>query len=1237
MKWTTDQKKVIEERNRDILVSAAAGSGKTAVLVERIIHRVLDISNPCDIDRLLVLTFTKDAANEMKERVRKSLLEKLKKDPQNKRLKRQSILVNYANISTIDSFCTYIVKNYFNNIDVDPSFRIIDEAEKKIIIEEAMEELFYNNYNLSDKENNKSFYNLISTYKEKNRDTKVREIVYLLFEKSQNTLYPLKWISNLEKNYLVNTKEEFNNLNISKELYVFYKDMIDNILYHIDNIQAFFDREGFCDYNNTIISDIELLEELKNKNNLLDLLQFLQDIKFKTMARSKDEEKKLFFKHERDKYKDLIKSMKASYKEGDIFLNINTELKELYPFIKEIIRLVKEFNDIYKRKKEELYVLDFSDLEHFTLDILIDKQTGNKTDVAIELSDFFKEVMVDEYQDSNEIQEKILSCIAHNDKSNNYFMVGDVKQSIYGFRSSDPQIFIDKFNKFKDEDKDHIRILLNQNFRSRREVLSFTNDIFKLIMDKDMGKVRYDKSSYLNYGDLYIEDKKNETNYGTEIYYLNPNEEELNLSNCLDTTEYEYLFLASKIQELMNSNFLVQDKDKNTGKIYNRKLKYKDIVILSQSLSDTYGKTTKLLDALKKYDIPSILAETPGYFDTMEISNILSFLEIIDNPYKDIELVAVLSSPMFSISHDTLLNIRKTYPELTFFYALSCFIKDIKDENLDRENKTYYDKYKKDIYSLNHFMDLYNEIKNNPDLSINEIIRKVIKETDFIDTVSAMPGGELKRANIEKLLDEAGSNDNISEDLNSFMQYIRKMKKYKFDIGMANSKGQEDDVVRIMTIHKSKGLEFPVVFLIGCSRKFNDQYKRESLYIDTLLGLSIKKYQKKNYRVLQKTFYTDAFIKLIDKKEKGERQRLLYVALTRAKEKLFLIGLGDYSDKIEAPFIENTPTKISFLDKYKANSFFDWVIDAILKYDLKEKSYNLYKGQLTKEILLNYNKSNEDYEKNKDELINLYKNYDIDTLNKINEIMDYRYHYLNNNMFKNKYTVSELKNNLLSYDEDTISTETDEIDDIFLNKENSKNQQNKENITSFIPKFMLKEEKKENHGSTYGTIIHKILEKLDFSLSYDKDILEEKLISLKEDNVIEEDFFNIVNRNSILKFLNNRLTKELFSYDNLKDKKVYKEKEFVFSENVKNIFGEDKNSEDILIQGAIDLMIVSSKSVIIIDYKTDKLYDDKSFIDKYDRQLKLYGLFASKNFQLKDIKLYIYSLNLDKYIKIESL
>ncbi|MCR4782180.1 MAG: helicase-exonuclease AddAB subunit AddA [Lachnospiraceae bacterium] len=1214
MKWTDEQQKVIDTRGKDILVSAAAGSGKTAVLVERIINRILNDDNPVDIDRLLVLTFTREAAREMRDRIRRAIEKKIEEEPRNKRLQKQKTLVSYANITTIDSFCSYIVKNNFQEVGIDPNFRVVDEAESTIFKEQALAKVFEDRY----EEGRESFLNLVSTYKKKNSDAPVREYVSDIARKSEAMAWPDEWLDSVASVYDVKSLDELGRLPFVKSIFSIYKEQvrgcIDKIDMTADTIKS--SEYGFLEYAEALRCDKDSLIPLLAIEDPFSFFDAMKSVTFPRLVK-KDADKEThdyFNKKVRAKWKDVFsKDAKKlpSLSDGEAIID---EFKSLKPYIDELISLVRDYRNAYQEKKDEVNGLDFSDLEHAALSILVDKETKMPTNAASSFQNHYAEVMVDEYQDSNEIQDNILKAVSGDYiGKNNYFCVGDVKQSIYGFRMADPSIFMKKFEDFSTETESAVRIDLNKNFRSREEVLDITNDVFSCIMDKDMGDVTYDSDVYLYYGASY--GKKEGISDRPEVWYMNPTDEELKASECDSKSEFEFKFIAQRIRGLMDGGYQVSDKDENDKPIF-RPLRFSDIAILRRGVKDDNGEMTRFIDILREYGIDAVLAENSGYFTTMEIETILSFLEILDNPLKDVDLVSVLSSPIGKFTNDELVDVRTAYPNEDFFVALRRYAEENEDATKAKE-----------------FISFYESLRSKVDISIADLIREIVDKTGFMNYISSLPGGDLRRANVLKLIDEAQMSDSKSADLYTFMSYIRNRKKYKAEIGMAKLLGEEDNVVRIMTIHKSKGLEFPVVFLSGCGKSFNEMDLKGNIYIDQKFGLALKKYDSGRVRMVRNTFFSDCLSTLIKTKLRGEEERLLYVAMTRAKEKLIISGVFSGSkdaDEIVEGLSYPIQGKMSFVDKFKARSYFDWMIPALTSYQsMGAEKYVLSKATIGKFVLNEASEISSEEERKKRLTIILNETSD-SNLSDMLKRMEYEYKFGVSHDFKNKYSVSEIKHIEIDQNADFIDREDLVQDDMVTPI-------SEEVRPSYVPRFISGEvDEEEFLATSYGTAMHRALEGLDMTIAYDSDKLDKAILEMEERGFLSEDEARSLKRKDLLNYLNSdvcKIVREAALKGNL-----LREQNFVFSEKINKLFkglvDVPETDEEVLVQGEIDCLVVKDDGVIVIDYKTDRVNNEEELLNRYSRQLQIYGEAASRTFGREIDKLLIYSFVLNCFIEV---
>ena len=1215
MKWTDEQEEVINKNHKDILVSAAAGSGKTAVLVERIIHKVLSEDEPCDIDRILVLTFTKEAAREMRDRIRRAIDKAAKANPGDIRISRQKTLVHYAQISTIDSFCTYIVRNNFQAIEVDPDFRVVNPAEGALMKQEAMDEIMEKNY----EENDPVFKKLVSLYKTHNSDKNIRDIVSDFYEKSESFAWPDKWLDEISEIYDVKDlsdvlKEPW------MEKYTYYKRMIINdILKRIDRTYVYLTEDrhcpGFADF---IKQDGDILRDLVSITGTEEFFKAVKEASGQFPRFSKKDAdpdtKVMVQKVLRDPWKNAVKSIG-----DDIPVDLNSILYEMQaakPLVDMIIKLTREYRDAYNRIKDETNVLDFSDLEHDALKILVDEDTMKPTEAALEFQKFYEEVMVDEYQDSNEVQEVLLSSVSGDSiGKHNYFCVGDVKQSIYGFRQADPGIFMKKYDDFSEENDDHIRIDLNKNFRSRKQVLDITNETFSSVMERDMGDVDYTDEVSLKYGADYL-DVDNHI-YDPEIYYVDPSQEDLKESECENAIEYESRLVARRIRKLIDTKFPVQDTktDPDTKKEekYFRPIRFSDISILTRSATDKSGRMTVLLKALQDYNVDAVLAERSGYFESLEVETIFSYLEILDNPDKDTFLVSVLKSEIAGLDNDELMYIRRNDEGSDFYNACRNYVNE---KNQDAQDDVLVEKLRK-------FFTLFDELRTRQgDMMLPDLISEIYDRTGFLNHVSSLPGGTVRRANLLKLLDEAENMENNStHDLYSFMDYIRKRKKYEEEIDMASLLGEEDDVVRIMTIHKSKGLEFPVVFLIRAGGKLGGGDNDEKIVFSPKYGMAMKNVVGGNYKISYDSFYMNALKFLNTMEEKGEEQRILYVAMTRAKEKLIITGkysggTVDYSmeDKLEI-LSEVGPT---LYEKLGANNYMSWILPAI--YNIKDSNdsnkYEIIKGTIEKYVSEEAEISDR-IETEKLRLNTLLKTAASDDMETIRKQLEYEYVFGPEHEFKNKYSVSEIKHMEIEKNE-AIRAESETYSDVQPENKNSK-------VSS---------------GALRGTAMHRALEGIDFTREYSESDLQTELIRMEESGFLTHEEAKVINMNALYIFLKSDTAGLLGRAQ--KENRLLREQNFVFSEELKKIFkGLKELPEDFtveaLVQGTIDALIVDDDGITVIDYKTDRVENEEELKERYTRQLQLYGEAAGRALDLPVKDLLLYSFRLETEVKVPSL
>lgn len=930
VKWTNEQNQAIKEKGSNTLVAAAAGSGKTAVLVERIIQKI--INDKVDIDSILIVTFTNAAASEMRERILNAIYKKIEEVPNDENLQRQVILLNKSNICTIHSFCLDVIRNNFYEINISPNFRIGDTAEIELLKQDVLEELFENKYMNMDK----NFIELVNAYTGYRGDEPLKEIILKIYKYIQSSPFPEEWINEkVEMFNIENIEADFANTLWGKILLENYKNSIIEAKMSLKNVKHELEKNPELDkYYMAIGLDIENLEEIEanldswdKAYNLSSKFSFTKwPIDRKITSNIKDEAKikrdKINKKFKTEKDKMLAYSSKQA----------NTDIKEMYNILKSLKNIIIEFSNEFAKKKLERNIIDFNDIEHFALKILVKKdENGNyiPTEIAKKYMNKFTEIAIDEYQDSNLVQEYILSTISN---GKNIFMVGDVKQSIYKFRQARPELFLEKYNNYKLKDNktqnDGLKIQLFKNFRSRKNVLDVTNVFFQDLMSAELGDIDYTEIEYLNLGADYKNPEETNFRYAgnAELDIINLKKEELEEIEIVSkNTEYdlddefqeeqientvlEAKYVAKKIKNIINSDYKIYDKN-----IGYRDVRYKDIVILLRSTaiqSPIYEKE------LSDLEIPVFSDTSSEYLNSIEIQTIMSVLKIIDNPMQDIPLVTVLRSSIGGFTDNELIKIRLSDKYSNFYEALIQAKLNI-DENLRNKIDDFLNK-----------VDIWRQKQEY--LPLDELIWQIYIDTGYYNYVGLMPNGMLRQANLKMLFERAKQYESASfKGLFNFINFIEKLKLSSGDLSSAKIIGENEDVVRIMSIHKSKGLEFPIVFLCGCGKQFNMQDLNDNILLHQDLGFGMQ-YINYEKRIEYTTLAKEAIKQKIKTESLSEELRVLYVALTRAKEKLILTGVSkdikkDLKEKEELLNIyDKIKGKIHPALVGKYNSYLDWI------------------------------------------------------------------------------------------------------------------------------------------------------------------------------------------------------------------------------------------------------------------------------------------------------------------------
>lgn len=1212
--WTAEQQKVIDLRNRNILVSAAAGSGKTAVLVERIITMLTDEEHPIDVDQLLIVTFTEAAAAEMKERIRDAIEKKLEEHPGNEHLSRQETLIHSAQITTIHSFCLSVIRDHFHAIDIDPGFRVGEEGELKLLKHDVLSDLLEEQYQKKEQR----FLDFVAAYGDGKSDKKIENLILKIFEYSRSYPIPNEWLKRCVDAYRIESFKDLVESDYGKYLCM-------NVEYYLDDALSLLDQglelckkeDGPKAYQDTLECDKKLIEKIKMAENLEDMADVLENLSWGKLKanRSKtvSEEKVKRVKTIREEAKNLIDDLAEQYFYQSIDATIE-DIKSCLPAVEELTFLVREFAKAFEEKKRSQNMIDFSDMEQYALRILTEERDGKlmPSSVAKEYQEQYVEIMIDEYQDSNLIQEAILTSVSTVESGKyNVFMVGDVKQSIYRFRLSRPELFMDKFNTYTIEDSQTQRIDLHKNFRSRKEVLDSVNQLFFQLMASDLGGIDYDEQAALYVGASYPE--SDQLDNATEVLVIDNDVDSLaevssedregkhalrGLKKLTDK-ELEARAVAVRIRELMKIH---QVTDKETGEL--RAVRYSDIVILTRS---TQGVTDVFSEILGREGIPTYTGSREGYFATQEIGIVLDYLRVLDNMRQDIPLAAVLTSPIGGVTEEELAWMKSKYPDVPFWKAVTSYVEESTEEDAIVKCMKQIDAFRKIV----------------PYTSIHELLWKILDETGYEDYVSAMPGGEQRKANLKMLVQKARTFESTSyKGLFHFVRYIEQLKKYNVDYGEANIEDEQSDTVRIMTIHKSKGLEFPIVFVVGMGKGMNFQDARSRVVLHPKLGIGLDVVD------LERRTRCPSIIKKVIQSEEtvdtlAEELRVLYVAYTRAKEKLIITGSIANRERRFVWYKMACDTEEQVLPYYrrcKVSSYWDWVLPAVLR--LKESkvirmeiwnALRVVQGEIEREVA-------GDIKRQVLEQWDTERVYQSEMEQNLNEQFGYRYPYEYSRNQKLKFTVSELKKRM--YQEEQSEEELENLgEELYKEPE----------VVPLIPKFLQEEE--ELTGALRGTAYHRVLELLRFKQiteDYGEDELVKELLAYVKAGKLGEDEAGCIRSRDILRFLHSTSGRRMIQA--ARAEKMFKEQPFVLGVDETEVYPEGTKGELVLVQGIIDVYFEEADGLVVLDYKTDKIFSAEELAERYHAQLDYYARALEQMTGKKVKEKIIYSFTLGKEI-----
>lgn len=1220
VQFTKEQQRVIDVRGKNVLVSAAAGSGKTAVLVERILSLICDEKRPVNIDELLVVTFTNAAAAQMRERIGSAIAARLQREPGSEHLQRQTVLLHHAQITTIDSFCMYVLRNHFNDIGLDPGFRVADEGEVRLLKQEVLSALLEEKF----AEGAEEFLYLADCYGG-GRGSQLEEIILKLHACSESLPWPEDWLRERREDYRIFSLQELEG-----------KDWVQAWLVHMRRVFACLSQDirralqlcgeidGPAFYGPLLEEEALQLERIAGARTLPELEAAMAALGFGRLPGKRDPavdpEKREQVKALRDAVKKQAGKLRETYL-GRPFSELPEQMRFCSRYVETLADLTLEFSARMAARKREKNVIDFSDMEHLALRVLVERHadgTVSPTAAALEYRRFYQEILIDEYQDSNLVQEYLLTSICGEAEGrHDLFMVGDVKQSIYKFRLARPEIFMEKQEDYAgagEEDGKEL-ILLNRNFRSRAKVLESVNRIFARLMRKELGGVEYEESVYLYPGADYPEQG---ADYGTELLLAVGEDAEADggESGCggaeglpasrkrrTDFKELEARAVAVRIRELVG-HFPVWDAGQQTF----RPAAYRDIVILLRSPAG-WDETFKRV--LQDAGVPVYLTARTGYFAAPEIQNVLQFLQILDNPLQDIPFYAVLHSCFggFTEEETALLKGREGNRKKKLY---TC-IRERAAQGMAAQTRAAQDMAAPEgaetaggggdrlTEKCRRFLSLYDSLRQQVVyLPIHKLLRELFDRTGYPEQVAAMPAGEQRLANVKMLLQRAEAFTRTSYfGLFHFLRYMEQVEKYDVDFGEANILDENADTVRLMSIHKSKGLEFPICFVCGLSKKFNRQDGRQAVPVDMDAGLGVDEIDPIR-RTRTDTFRKRVLTGKMWLDSLGEELRVLYVAMTRAKEKLILTGFR------EEPPAAAEPAVLPYTRLSGADCFLELLLYAggdvlqLRTFGKKELTLAALGRQAGQEVRrLELEKGVQEAEK--------------EEVNWLRERFSFRYPHENLQRLFAKTTVSELKKAGMQEEEDVSFHLVEE-----------------ERIEPYLPRFLRKEEPVTGaSGSDRGTAYHKVMELWDFTGGLETGASLQKL---QEEGRLPTSWAALVRPEKIAAFLRTSLAermKKAAAAGGLR-----REQPFVLGVSASELDREFPPEETVLIQGIIDVWFEEDGGIVLADYKTDAVREEGQLAGRYRVQLDWYARALERITGKRVKEKLLYSFALEKEIRV---
>ena len=1219
--WTEQQQMAITAKDGDILVSAAAGSGKTAVLVERIISSVTEGENPLDIDRLLVVTFTKAAASEMSQRIGAAIAKKLESDSTNVHLQNQMAFLSHADIKTIHAFCLQIIQEYYALLDLDPAVRTADPSEITLLQKEVLEDLFEDLYS----EDNADFYRLLETYGEATGDNRLKGLILQVYEFAQGYPNPQKLLLDMAEQFALAKEDTINTCSWMGLIGDSIRNSVDYALFLMKRAEEEIEESSdFEAYRERLSTEREAMEQmaasLSQQNYALWHRAYIL-VDFPRMPAYRGEDKETA-----DFVKDLRNEAKAEWKKmGEAYFCYGEEtqtnlIRALYPVAKALSEITILFMKRFAEAKKEKLWIDFHDYEHFCLQVLTEPGSGLHhvvpTEAAKEVQKKYDEIMIDEYQDSNLVQEMILEAVSGKSRGeNNRFMVGDVKQSIYRFRLAMPMLFNEKYRTYPTESGGKTRkVILSKNFRSRENVLLGINFLFRQLMREDFGDVAYDEEAALYAGAAFPpcdglcggenEIMLMETRISEETELPQELEE-------MDKRQLEASMIAGKIREMMAEGYEVLDKESG---IY-RPMEYRDVVVLLRSMKN-WGSV--LEDVFGKEGIPFFAETAEGYYYVPEVDTILNILRLIDNPIQDIPLLSLLHSPLYGLSADNLAEIRVAGSDSLYYECI-----------LEYATMGEKDEIR---WTLETFLtDLTRWRQKEKQMSLPELIHYLYRETGYYDYVGMTEGGSLRQANLRLLQEKAEQYESSSrKGLFYFVRYVEQMKTAETESSSAKIQNEGENLVRVMTIHKSKGLEFPVVFVADMGKQFNEMDTRTQVITHQEWGYGMD-YTDLEQRAVYKTLCKAALAEAIHLENLSEELRVLYVALTRAKEKLILTGVVKNMEKSLGKWQETAHCKEEQLPIFRlrrGKNYLDWVVPALMRHTdaqdiLDSWEFDMcYQNILTDSSRWKWSICNREnlYEAEsisqweEEEQGSIFSHWDTETdysgnREEIFRILSWKYPFGDAVALPAKVSISEIK------------------------RKNAQEISGEEPLPLAVPQFPSFGKKTHLSASQIGTAMHAFMEYADLQKAYTKEDVDALLLRMTAEGKLTEEEAKAVHRKELMTFFASPLAERIRKAD-----RVEKEQPFSMLMEPKEIFWQEEYrcmEELIQVNGIIDCYFYEGDHVVLVDYKSDRIRSIRGFREKYKTQLCLYREALERVTELPVTEVYLYSFAMGKAVQMQ--